>query len=226
MMSKWIVLLVLAALATCLIAEDADLFAAYQENPSQETYLAAQQQLMDKLAADESDASSRLMLSWLHLMETHRLLEWYNDNTDELKPGERFGWANLMLELGMLEEAAAQYDKLNEASPKWSCPWRHKGESLYRLARYEDALVAIDQAIATRETHYDAYVWKAKILEKMNRDADALAALEKGFTYLGEDIEDPAEEVDDVEVKQLYARLLTANGRDAEAAKVLEGIQE
>jgi len=212
-------------LATALAAQQ-EAFAAYQANPSQETFLAAQQQFAAQLAQDETNAQAMLMLGWLYQMESLRMTEWFAGQADDLQPGMRFGWANLMLAQGRYEEAIAQYDILNEASPAWSCPWRHKGQALYSCGRYAEAETALGKAIETRVEHYDAYVWLAKTQHAQGRDAEALATLETGFTYLGEDIEDPAEEVDDVEVKKLYADLLEANGRAEEAAEIRANLQQ
>ena len=214
-----ILMLVMLLSAAILMAQD-DAFSAYQKNPTEETFAAAQAELGAQLNEDEANAQARIMLGWLYIMETDRQLAWFEEHSDELQPGQRFGWANLLLGMGRYDEAIAQYEKLNEASPKWSCPWRHRGEALYSSGHFAKAEEALAMAIETRVEHYDAYVWMAKAQHAQGKDKDALATLETGFTYLGKDIEDPAEELDDAEVKELYATLLEANGRTDEAQKV------
>ncbi|MCD4829946.1 MAG: tetratricopeptide repeat protein [Candidatus Cloacimonetes bacterium] len=224
-MRNTFIILTILACATWLFAQDAP-FAVYQAEPSQETFLAAQGHFTAQLAENEADASARLMLGYLHLMELNRTIGWYDEHQDDLKAGQRFGWANLMLSMGRYDDALAQYDKLNESKPDWSCPWRHKGEAYYESGRYAQAATAFEKAIETRIEHYDAYVWLARAQHALGEDATALATLETGFGYYGKDIEDPDEEVDAVEVKEFYAMLLEVNGRDEEAAQVraeLEG---
>ncbi len=135
---------------------------------------------------------------------------------DSLTMMNKFQYANLLLALNRNDEAIPIYEDLNASAPAWSCPWRHKGEAFFKSSRLEEAEIALEKAIETRVEHYDAYVMMADVKNEMGKYKEALETLETGFTYLGEDIEDPAEEVNDLDVKFLYLELLRKNDRQEE----------
>ena len=102
---------------------------------------------------------------------------------------------------------------MNESSPKWSCPWRHKGEAYYNKEDFGQAETAFKMAVETRITHYDAYVWLARAQYKAGKAPEALKSLDTGLEYKFKDIEDPEEEVNPVDEMFLHAILLKANGQ-------------
>ncbi len=209
--------LALLIMAAALMA---DPFADYQKNPGDETFAAANSFFRQKLAADSTDAQSRLMLGYLLYMEADRATGWFARHEADLNAGQRFGYANLLLAMGQYEDAVPQYEKLNQASPEWSCPWRHKGQALYQSGHYAEAEQSLQKAIETRKEHYDAYIWLAKTQHAMKKDAEALSTLETGLGYLGQDSENPEAEVDDLDVRFLHLTLLEANHRADEANKL------
>jgi len=137
-------------------------------------------------------------------MELEKNLEVLGSNLDSLNTRTKFSYANLLLELGKLDESIIIYDKLNEDVPKWSCPWRHKGEVLIKQNKLLEAETATLMAIETREDHFDAYVQLAKIQKDMKKYEEALKTLNKGLSYYSSD---PEEEVTDEEVIELKLEL-------------------
>ena len=153
---------------------------------------------------NENNYSSNLMLSYLCFMELEKNLEVLELNLDSLTTRTKFSYANLLLELGKLDESIVIYDKLNEDVPKWSCPWRHKGEVLMKQNKLAEAETATLMAIETREDHFDAYVQLANIQKDMKKYEEALKSLNKGLSYYSSD---PEEEVTDEEVESLKIEL-------------------
>jgi len=152
----------------------------------------------------ENDYQSNLMLSYLCFMELEKNLDILGNDIDSLATRTKFSYANLLLELDKLDESIAIYDRLNTDFPKWSCPWRHKGEALLKQQNYPDAELATMKAIEVREDHFDAYIQLAKVQKEMGKYEEALKSLNKGLSYYSSD---PEEEVSDEEVKILKAEL-------------------
>lgn len=226
----------LITLAVCVLfvtpllwAEDGEdamaLFRQYSENPTPDHFMQAWKTFSTMIEKDPGNTQARLLASYLMMSEVHRNLDWFAEQ-DSLDLRTRFQYANILLELGQNKEAVKHYAILNEAAPKWSCPWRHKGEALYKLHEYDDAEKALDQAIETRKEHYDAYVWLAKVQLAAGKHGQALETLETGLTYKGKDIEDPEEEVASVDVDFLLMKLYSLNGRDDKAKEVEKRLLE
>ena len=191
---------------TILIAEEHnenELFSTYQQDQTFENFQKAIEHYNSN-SENAEDYNSALMLSYLYTMELDNNLDILNDNLDSLDTRTKFSYANLLLELGKLDECIVIYDKLNEDVPKWSCPWRHKGEALMKQQNYKDAEVATIKAIEVREDHFDAYIQLAKIQKELREYEAALTTLEKGMQYEEADHED---EVSDKEVELLKADL-------------------
>jgi len=126
-------------------------------------------------------------------------------------------WLNLF-ELDRNEEAIAVYEKLNEATPKWSCPWRHKGQAYYQMKNYPEAEKALLKAIETRKEHYDAYIWLAEVYRDWGQYDKGIATLAEGLSYYGKDIEDPEKEYSSVDVAFLHLDLLKKAGKSGTEA--------
>ncbi len=174
----------------------------------------------------EDAMTARLMLSWLHLSEVYRLGEEIEEELDSLPIGMRFQYANLLLSIGQFDNAIEIYDGLNEDSPGWSCPWRHKGEALFMKGDYAEAEKAILKAIEARKEHYDAYIWLARVQEAMGEYETAYKSLEEGLSYYGKDIEDPEEEAPMQDVLLLKLQLLKELGREDDFKTLLDSARE
>jgi tetratricopeptide (TPR) repeat protein len=111
--------------------------------------------------------------------------------------------------MGKYEPAVAIYEKINQQFPKWSCPWRHKGEAFFKSGKLEKAEQALQKAIETRKQHYDAYVMLAEVQKEQNEYRQALETLQEGMKYKNKDIEEG--EVDELEVDFLMLELLELN---------------
>jgi len=185
----------------------------YQKEKSAENFNSAINFYQEKIKADSSDFGSNLMIGYLCLSEISRILTLCEENIDQLKPKTQFQYANLLLSLNEFDESIKIYDKINESTPKWSCPWRHKGEAFYKKNDFEKAEEAFKKAIETRITHYDAYVWLARAQKKSGKMEEALKSLETGLEYKFKDIEDPEEEVNPIDEMFLHMILLKENGK-------------
>lgn len=181
-MKSQIMALILICIAGVLIAEESsDPIARYFENPDYATFQKAVEASLDSILVSKSPNLHKLQLAYIAENEVSRLLDELQASKAELSTGELFNLANLYLSRAAYEPAIALYDSLNAAYPKWSCPWRHKGEAYYRLEEYEKAATALQQAIATNEQHYDAYIWMAMTQKELGQYSPALKNLEKAM---------------------------------------------
>jgi len=160
--------------------------------------------------------TGKLLTAYLYYSELEKALDELGSEPDSLTMKTKFNYANLLLDLGRYDECIPIYESLNAESPVWACPWRHKGEAYFKSDELEQAEIALKRAIETRVEHYDAYVMLAEVKEEMGNYTDALATLETGFSYKGKDIEDPDEEITDLDVQFLYLRLLKVNNMQDE----------
>ncbi len=204
------------ALTGNAIAKEKSPYAKYSENKSAETFVAAYNHY-EMERADTVDNMATIFLAYLHMREMNRNIEMLGENVETLSTKHKFSYANILLELDKYDNAIEVYKQLNTDKPKWSCPWRHRGEAHWKNKEYEKAVMCLEKAIETRETHFDAYTQLAEVLNDMKDYKKALEVLEKGFTYYGKDIEDPEEEVNMLEIKFLYLKLLMENGRTEDA---------
>jgi len=196
--------------------EEPNPFQIYFKDPSFETFQKAFESYSSQLSDNAEDNNSRLMLSYLYMIEMERMLGQLEARIDSLAPNIKFQYANLLLEIGKYNECIEIYEDLNAEYPDWSCPWRHKGEAYFKSDELEKAESALKKAIETRAEHYDAYVMLAEVQEAMEKYTDALATLKTGFSYKGKDIEDTESEVGDLDVQFLYLKLLKANNMQKE----------
>ncbi|MEN6445429.1 MAG: tetratricopeptide repeat protein, partial [Candidatus Cloacimonas sp.] len=200
-----IMLIILGLLATtfCLAQESPVML--YLQNPSLDTYQNAVQYLIEKDKEGESGIQAKLNLAYISNLESNRLLEIAQAAVDSLKPGERFALANIYLETGKYTEAINIYELLNKTTPKWSCPWRHKGEALYQTGNFTAAKKSLENAIETNKEHYDAYIWYAKTLYELKEYKQALSALETAFSLPSNSEESEFDQANpEPEITQLY----------------------
>ena len=201
-MKKLLILLFIVLATICFAGQhDYAEFNEYQENPTYENFLKAAGGYQEQV---DSTYSANIMLAYLYKMQLDQEILVLKENFDSLTTRTKFSYANLLLELGKLDESIVIYDKLNEDAPKWSCPWRHKGEVLMKQNKLAEAETATLMAIETREDHFDAYVQLAHIQKDMKKYEEALKSLNKGLTYYSSD---PEEEITDEEVLKLKAEL-------------------
>lgn len=194
-----------------------DVYQTYINDPSWENLQTA---LLNYRQAMDEDSSASVMYAYLCVNELETALEKLDAAKDTLSPRDTFSYANLLLHIGRFEESIALYDTLNEKTPKWSCPWRHKGEALMKLNRLEEAEKATEMAIETRPDHFDAYIQLATIRKKMNKAEEALTALEKGLSYT-----DDEGEVNMTDVYFMQLELYQTVGNQAAADALLKKLK-
>ncbi|HPR18240.1 MAG TPA: hypothetical protein PLD62_08330 [Candidatus Cloacimonadota bacterium] len=179
-------------------------FQMYQENPAKENLLS----LID-LASDSKDDTilSAIILGNVYLNELEKQLGILHDQQDSLSYGNIFGYANLLLAAHRYDESIELYDRLNTAAPDWSCPWRHKGEALYKTGRFAEAETSTLKAIETREDHFDAYLQLARIQRELGKYEEALQTLEAGLKYTATDAEGEVTDEDFLKLKEEIIKL-------------------
>jgi tetratricopeptide (TPR) repeat protein len=189
-----------------------DAYQTYLENPSWDNLQSALQQYRQEM---KEDTSAGIMYAYLCVNELEVALEKLQEAKETLSPRDLFSYANLLLHIQRYEEAVAIYDIINEKTPKWSCPWRHKGEALMKLHRLEEAEKATEMAIETRPDHFDAFIQLATIRKEMGQNQKALNALEKGLTY-----QDDEAEVNMTDVFFMQLELYEESGDQTKAEEV------
>ena len=87
------------------------------------------------------------------------------------------------------KEALKCFEEAIGLRNKFSPAWIGKGDALTKLERYNDALVAFDQAKAIEPNN--PWIWdtRAKVLEKLNRNAEALNSYNKAIEMYNKAIE-------------------------------------
>lgn len=200
-------------------------FRIYLDDKTNENFLSALEE-HEAMRADSLDMDATIVISYLHLLELARNLEMLEENAADLSNKNKFQYANILLELKDYDEAIALYKQLNEKTPKWSCPWRHRGEAHWKKKEYDDAVMCLEKAIETREKHFDAYTMLADVLSEMEQYDKAFAVMEKGMTFYGKDIEDPEKEVDMVEVYFTYLDLCEKVGNKERYQEIYDKLKE
>jgi tetratricopeptide (TPR) repeat protein len=200
-------------------------FNNYRSEQTNDNYFKAVEHYTELLRADETDYNANLMLSYLHLMELDKNLEVLDTNLDSLANRTKFSYANLLLEQGRNKESVVVYDEITKATPKWSCPWRHKGEALLKVKDLAAAEKATLMAIETRENHFDAYTQLCEIQMQMGKPKVALETFDKGMEYYSSDTE---EEISDLDVKFIKMKLWKLNKKtdNDEYTKLIKELKE
>ncbi len=192
-------------------APKSDPVAEYLRKPSDKGYRAARARLDSLLAAEPQNRRNLVLSFYVEKASLDGQVDGLYAERDSLDNITKFSLANFLLEARDYGRAIALYEALNAKTPKWSCPWRHKGQALYESGRLEDAEASLQRAVETRETHYDAYVWLARVQRDLKRYGEALETIKTAFKYKGRDIEDPEQEVAAGEDVKLLDELLLQN---------------
>jgi tetratricopeptide (TPR) repeat protein len=180
---------------------------AYLKNPNVANFSKAVSALDQSISKGEKVYLSQLHLAYIADYEAKRLMDELITHADSLAAGERFTLANILLGQEEYEKAIGVYNSLNSEFPNWSCPWRHKGEAYYKIENYNESVKSLTEAIRTNEEHYDAYVWMAYALNKLERYPEALQNIEKAMTLSPEEEESDDEAIAEEEIQKLYQEL-------------------
>ena len=210
-MKRNLLFLLLLLLSTLILAQENPI-SSYLKEPGIQNYKLAVDFLAEMDAKSTNTMQAKINLAYISNAESKRLMSIAIENLDKLSLGACFALANLYLGMEKYPEAIKIYNKINTESPKWSCPWRHKGEALYRSGDFAGAALSLEESIKTNENHYDAYLWYAKALYELKKYPEALAAMEKAFTLNPEEEESHFdEELPDDEIQTLYNKLKVLN---------------
>jgi len=206
-MKRILVVVIIGCFTSLLLAQhgggDFEKLMKYQQEPNFDNLDVALEYYQSLMGTEEKEMA-QIALANLHMIAMNNVIGEMKNDLDSLSLGSKFQLANLLLENHRFNESIEIYDNLNSTSPKWSCPWRHKGQALYELNNLEDAEIATLKAIETKEDHYDAYIQLAKIQMELGKYETALETMEKGSKYVEADIEG---EVDSDEVKALKLQI-------------------
>jgi tetratricopeptide (TPR) repeat protein len=189
----------------------ADPVAEFLKQPTDRGYRLARARLDTLLARDPQDRQNLVRSFAVDKANLDCQVDRLYAERDSLDDQATFGLANFLLDAKDYGRAIALYDQLNAKTPKWSCPWRHKGQALYQQGKLEDAEKSLLKAIDARAVHYDAYVWLARVQRDQQRFGEALETLKRGFAAKYKDAEDPEKEVKDGEDVKLLDDLLLQN---------------
>ena len=208
-MKRIILIFILLALGIMLFAETDSLsvFDKYQKDPSIENCKMVLEYYNNKLSQNGKDYESTLVLSYVYLNELDKKLDVLQGAKDSLAIGMQFQLANLYLSIGRYSEAITLYERINTKTPNWSCPWRHKGEALWKSNELDKAIVSLNKAIETNKDHFDAYVMLAKVYKAKSDYKQALATLEAGLQIQGQQNEE-SESIDTAEISALHDELI------------------
>ena len=205
-MKKLIALLIISCVGFGLYSQHHDnvyeKFMEYQTDPTMDNFVKAIQHY-DSLKSEEGFMNHILVANLLQA-EFEKKVEVLSANLDSLSLRDKFQFANLLLAAGRHEQCIEIYNDLNVNSPKWSCPWRHKGQALLEMKNYEAAEISTLMAIETREDHFDAYVQLARIQKEMGEYEKALQSLQNGLKHQSTDTEG---EIEDEEIILLLNEL-------------------
>lgn len=217
-MKKLSILTILFVIALSLCAEfdERKPLMNYYENQSFDTFLKAVSYYGIKSDINQDPNTKAYLMSILY-NELNNTMEYMIANSDSLTPGSAFQTANILLAMGEYDKAVVLYNKLNEKSPKWSCPWRHKGEALLKMNELDKAVIALKNAIETRKEHYDAYLMLAEVYYKQKNYKEAYTTMQDAFKYKGSDAENEEEVYSNKSVDFLYLDILKANKMKKEA---------
>jgi tetratricopeptide (TPR) repeat protein len=211
----WLALL----LAACVLqAVDADPYGLTAYNMTWSNW-------NDSLAAKPGDPAALINMAFLNLEQADRLVASLEAQVDSLPPGMVFGVANYRLTRGQPEMALPLYQRLNDKYPKWSCPWRHKGEALLDLRRFDESEAALEQAIAVQANHADAYIMLARVLREQREYKRALKTLEQGLALVAESPEGEVE-LDAADTGFLHLDLLRKAGKKGDAKALAAKLRE
>jgi tetratricopeptide (TPR) repeat protein len=97
---------------------------------------------------------------------------------------------------GQFQEALRIGDRLIEADPGIGLSWRFRGECLFSLARYADAVEAFEKAAAVGgKGTDDVFLWSALALHNAGQQAEAKARVQRALaTKLSPELRGRAEE--------------------------------
>ena len=180
-----------------------DEYSKYSAEPTLENFKSA----LDYYSGLDNE-TGKLLIAYLYYSELEKALDDLGSEPDSLSMKTRFNYANLLLDLGRYDACIPIYESLNAESPVWACPWRHKGEALWKTGNLDDAEAALKQSIEVRENHYDAYVMLAHVLLEQGKAQEALTTLERGMQYGAENPEYSENEEFEAEVKALHDELI------------------
>jgi tetratricopeptide (TPR) repeat protein len=200
-------------------------FQIYSKDQSQQNFINAYNEYNAQMK-DTANYGAAAMVAWLNYFELEKNLDLLKENAASLTNMNKFQYANILLELGRYDEAILLYEQLNEKTPKWSCPWRHKGTALWKKGEYEEAVTALKKAIETRKEHYDAYIVLAQVYKDMKQYKKGVRTLEEGLTYYGKDIEDPEKELSNLDTQFLYLELLKKAGERTKYREQFDKLQK
>lgn len=190
----------------------------YFQTGEENSFLLARVMLDSILAKQPKNEKALMLLGMLYTKKAQNIADSVAASND-VPDSAQFQLGNLFLSQNRFEEAVKCYEKCNAAMPKWSCPFRHKGEALLRMGKAEEAIKALEMAIETRKNHFDAYVFLAEAqlyLSQFENTEKTLAQAIEVAKDSGMCKPSPGEaEVALVDVYKLYVALYTKSGETA-----------
>ncbi len=219
---KKILIILIVLVGLNISAEEISLH-NYVQNQTEENFLKVFNFYSQKIKSNPQDYDSIISLATLTQFAANHYANQIESKVDSLGMREKFLFANFLLQQRKFQNAIKIYDDLNKTAPKWSCPWRHKGEAYFGMEDYANAEKALFKAIEVKKNHFDAYILLAQVQEKMKKYPEALKTLETGLTYQAQNTE--KEEITDNDVLKLYAKILKENNKMEKYNEVMKKIE-
>ncbi len=205
---KKISLIILAIIVASIAFANENPLQNYMQDPNLSNFKDAVDYIAENDAKEPESLRLKLTLAFLANHEAKRVMALANQNLENLSAGERFSLGNLYLGMDNYAEAIKIYDNINSEFPNWSCPWRHKGEALYKAKDFKGAVKALEKSVETNKEHYDAYVWLAFAQFELKKYKAARKSLEKAFSLNAEEEGSHFdEEIPDEKIMELYDKL-------------------
>ncbi|MCC7273141.1 MAG: tetratricopeptide repeat protein [Alphaproteobacteria bacterium] len=85
------------------------------------------------------------------------------------------------MEEGRLPEALAAFDDVVAKAPEFAEGWNKRATVLYLLRRYDESAADVARTLALEPRHFGALAGLGLIRRAQDRDAEALAAFERGL---------------------------------------------
>ncbi len=104
------------------------------------------------------------------------------DNAIEIDPRLAEAWNNKGIALymqGKYDEAMQAFDKAIEANPQYAEAWNNKGYAFFAQGKYDEAVQAFSNVTEIDPQYAPAWNNKGAALNKLNRTAEANAAISK-----------------------------------------------
>ncbi len=200
-----------------------EMLTSYASEKSEANFIKLIDRINSNIEKDYQKGYMTAMKSYIYMMHSGELLDQSCNYFDGMSFGQKFFLGNIYLEKKDYKKAIEIYDLIIKDTPNITCVWRHKGEAHYNLKDYVSAEKALIRSIELKEDHTDAYMWLAIVQAEMDKNQEALKAVDKGIELYKQG-NPGCEDEEMYEYYELKADILVNLGNYGEALAVYEKI--